>query len=496
MHWGYYMTSWMKKLAYHYEETRNKYPNDELMIVFDIDNTIIDMREMIVYVLTAYDRANGTHYFDKLSVGNLTINENQVPELLAELCIDEEEQAPILEWYVAQRWTSAAILSSRRPYAGVMEVIRWFQMQPQTHVSLNTGRPEVIREDTLRSLNALGSAYKVEFRDDLLHMNPGSWEDEVTGSKADGIRKFQRAGYRVFAVVDNEPDNLEAIAAIDDEQAMLMLHADTIFDSCRSKLPDTSVSGSDYDLTELIQRSSLPEHIRFVWHGINDEANLRQFLASEVQWGECDARWDSMSNEVVLRHDGFSDRLRRDGEEMLRFEDVVLGLIAAGKSIKIDIKERGPLFDEVVRILTLHEVRDEDLWINGNAVELGEAFFQRVAKRFPGATIQCGVGHLSPLMLDAPSLIHPKLEALRSAGVNRFSLSWKTPQLPSLIDQLDAWEYETNIYNVPDLESFLRAILLRPMSVTSDFNFPKWHLYGRGAGKDSRHHTYALAGRE
>lgn len=41
---------------------------------------------------------------------------------------------------------------------------------------------------------------------------------------------------------------------------------------------------------------------------------------------------------------------------------------------------------------------------------------------------------------------------------------------------------DVNIYDVLDLESFLRAILLMPRSVTSDFNFPKWNYHGQGSG--------------
>ena len=46
------------------------------------------------------------------------------------------------------------MLAAHRPYRGVLEVIRWFQLQPATFVGLNTGRPEQLRDETLRSLNA------------------------------------------------------------------------------------------------------------------------------------------------------------------------------------------------------------------------------------------------------------------------------------------------------------------------------------------------------
>ena len=41
-------------------------------------------------------------------------------------------------------------------------------------------------------------------------------------------------------------------------------------------------------------------------------------------------------------------------------------------------------------------------------------------------------------------------------------------------------------------EAFLQAVLLMPRSITSDFNFPKWHYYGRGSGEEGNHYDYAL----
>lgn len=36
---------------------------------------------------------------------------------------------------------------------------------------------------------------------------------------------------------------------------------------------------------------------------------------------------------------------------------------------------------------------------------------------------------------------------------------------------LEGWGFEVNIYDVPDLEPFLKAALLLPTSLTADFNF-------------------------
>jgi len=57
---------------------------------------------------------------------------------------------------------------------------------------------------------------------------------------------------------------------------------------------------------------------------------------------------------------------------------------------------------------------------------------------------------------------------------------------------MDRWGLDVNIYGVYDLESFLKAVLLMPCSVTSDFNFPKWYYFGRGAGQAGTYYEYEI----
>jgi hypothetical protein len=477
----------MKALSDHYEFTRTKYPKGKLAIVFDIDNTILDMRYMIVRVLKEYDQQHGSAYFSDLQDSHLDINENQVQDYLERYDMPAAERAAIAEWYVNRRWSREAILGAHRPFTGVMEVIRWFQMQPNTVIALNTGRPAEIREDTLRSLNIIGAEYKVSFDGAFLHMNPGGWEADVRGSKVDGVRVLQDQGYRVFAVVDNEPANLEVMEEANDDGSILMLHADTIFDSKRSALPQASVSGAEYDLTDLIPEEALPEHIQFVWHGVNDEPNLLQFLTSDVQWAECDVRF--RGDTMVLRHDNFDEHPLDDGEELLTLEEVVANTRSAGKSIKLDLKDEA-LIDSLIPLLRSCGMTDKDVWFSANIEDVSESGFRRLAREFPQATLQCSVDFVAPLVMESPHEARKTLEQFRSWGINRVSLGWGLDGLSAVLERLDSWGFQVNIWNVPDLEAFLKAALLLPRSITSDFNFPKWKYYGRGAGKRGRYHEY------
>ena len=148
-------------------------------------------------------------------------------------------------------------MDAHRPFRGVMEVIRWFQAQPDTFVGLNTGRPESLRFNTLTSLNKLGKGSMVRFQDDLLYMKPDGWTGDIPEAKVEGVEYFRHIGYRPVAMIDNEPENLEALTRSETGRGMLLLHADTIF---KSKLTLTSgkiVRGDSYEIDPFVNGHGL-----------------------------------------------------------------------------------------------------------------------------------------------------------------------------------------------------------------------------------------------
>lgn len=476
---------WMAELATHYEKTRRRYPQDQLLILFDIDGTILDTRYMVWRLLQIYDRNHDTDFFRDLTISDIKVHEDQIMPLLKSQVRPSEWQK-ILDWYSARVWSPAAILEAHRPFRGVLEVIRWFQIQPNTHVGLNTARPEFMRADTLRSLNKLGQEYKVHFSDELLYLRPDDWEQSAPRAKAAGVRHFEQAGYRVFAFVDNEPENLQAIADADPGQEILLLHADTIFQSKRDQLPSRTVGGAAYDLTELISEHALPQHIQFVWRGVNEVANMDQFLDSGVHWGQFDVQPNPIDLDLIL----YLETLVPDPTPKKRvwhtLDNALARMAGRGKGIKLDLNIDAPLIGQVLELIRAHRVDDSHLWFSGN-VSFQESEFRRLALAHPRAIIECPVDFLAPLVYSTPAQAREILDAFTSWGVNRFSIGWRTPNLRPFFDQMDRWGFDVNIYNVPDLESFLQAVLLLPRSITSDFNFPKWRYYGRGAGENGRY---------
>jgi hypothetical protein len=478
-------SGWMRELAEHFDRIRRADPAAELCVVFDIDGTIIDTRYVVVYVLLAYDRAHGTEHFRGLVAGDITDHEDDIDRVLRSLAVPSEARAEVARFYRAHLWDREAILAGSRPYEGVFGVIRWFQLQPGTHVALNTGRPHRMREATLESLNAIGAEYRVRFDPHLL-CTAGDDEDVPT-AKVAGIRALERRGLHVVAVVDNEPENLRAIAAADHQGSILCLHADTIFRSQRLH-QDRMVAGRSYSLSDLVPNRGFTNRVEFVWHGVNDEQNLERFLGSGMRWAEVDVRRDP-SGRLVLRHDGFDETPWRRDEPTLLAANAIRELAKEGRSIKLDLKERDATLEEAIEIVRSVELAPARIWFNAELHTLGQMGFRTLHERFPSSTISAPLDMLVPLLLASEAAAESNLRWLRSWGISRISLAW-SPLVRRSLDDLEARGWEVNLYGIPDLEGFLQASLLLPTSVTADFNFPEWGFFGRGSGAGGSVHRY------
>ncbi|MCX6048603.1 MAG: hypothetical protein NT075_26160 [Chloroflexi bacterium] len=484
------MIDWMAKLATHYAQMRQKYPDDQLLIVFDIDGTMLDLRHMMLHVLQGYDRAHSTAYFQDLTLNDIDVHEYVIDRLLARFPLPEQAYVEIEQWYRARYWSSETIEVSHYAYPGVMDIIRWFQLQPHTHVALNTGRYEVLRADTLRSLNRLGQAYNVQFRDDQLFMRADEWTEALSIRKIAGIRHFQAQGYRIFAFVENEPANLAAVASLQDDD-ILLLHPDTIYLSGLAELPPNVFQGVTYDLTEFLPETALPADLQLIWHGVNDPINLRQFLSSAIEWAEFDVNVDPTGQTLILRHDTFAERPYAEGECWLTLEAALAQARQWNKAVKLDFKVGGDWIEQTLAVVEKYGFANTQLWFNGEVALLDESWIRHLAKTYPGAIVQIPIGFLRQL-LSKPTALRSQIESYRTWGINRFSVNWTQPEARQLFAHLTEWGCEVNFYGIPDLAAFLQAVLWQARSLTCDFNFPKWGYYGRGSGHQGLYHQYTL----
>jgi hypothetical protein len=245
------MKKWMKKLAEKHRTMKETYPDDDLIVVFDIDDTILDLRHMTLHVLRSFDRRYGTGHFQNLALPEIAVTETGVRGMMKELQIPWREGQRVANWFKEHSWSPSVVRHAHQPFPGAMDVIRWLQAQPGTVVGLNTGRPETIRTDTIQCLRRIGRPHGVTFEDDLLFMSRYGWGERIAESKVEGIKYFRERGYRVVAFVDNEPENLKVVAEMDESGEILLLHADTVYGSPREHIPQNAVSGNIYDVTVL-----------------------------------------------------------------------------------------------------------------------------------------------------------------------------------------------------------------------------------------------------
>lgn len=254
------MTYWMKELGLYHRIMRHAHPDDPLLVIFDIDDTILDLRHAVVHVLASFDRHHGTRFFLGFTVDEVCGDDSDLQRLVEQLSVPKSQKNCISDWCRSYLWSPLAIIEGHVAFPGVMEVIAWLQSQPKTFVALNTGRPESMRDPTLRCLNHLGKTHKASFTSELLFMRRADCEiSAIPASKAEGVVHFQHHGYRVIAFLDNEPENLQAVASLDPSAEILLMHADTQFKSNAARLPERAVSGVSYRPNVPVD-FSLPSH--------------------------------------------------------------------------------------------------------------------------------------------------------------------------------------------------------------------------------------------
>jgi hypothetical protein len=359
----------MLTLARHFARLRSAYPADRLLVVFEVDGPIVDQRHIVRRRLLDYDRVHGTDHFRGVEVVDVDTDTGNLEPFFIRRGLAAMVRRDVLGWYRDQPSSPHHAPGTERPHPGVLEVIRWFQLQSSTFVGLNTSRPERMRTDTLRSLNALGRDLRVEFDRGLLHMHESGDHGDVIASKIEGLRAFTRAGYRPVAVVDHDPAQIRAMVEADDTGDILFLQTRTTSPSARLTGPRTA-AGRCFDLTALVGEDDLPDQVQLVWHGVNDEANMREFLSSTVRWGELDVRRD-LRQRLVLRHDSFERTPWSRDEPLLTLAAALEAFAGHVRGLKLDLKDGTDAVDEVLALLDAHGFDDDCLWFNASIETVG-----------------------------------------------------------------------------------------------------------------------------
>lgn len=465
---------WMRRLADHYRNMRARHPDDRLGIVFDIDGTIIDTRHLVRRVLLEYDRLTGTDHFRSLRIADVTEHEDDIEPLLGRWVPDPEERARVLAFYRREIWSPESTRSANQPYRGVMELVRWFQLQPDTVVVLNTGRPEALRQPTLDALQGIAEEYRVRFPSEDLLMSQRPQGVGVAIGKVEALAELDRRGVRVVAVIDNEPENLAAMADADTDLVadVLFLHASTFFLTTarpQTPPPTQTATGDTYDLSHFLSTEDLVDpalgttdptgHVTLVSGRIDSEDRLNAALAEPITWLEVPVGADPYgrvgSSSASKEDAGF------DATE-------ALGAISrAGRSIRVEIGD-AEVIDQLSTMLQQIGFTEDRVWFSGPLDVLGSTGISALRCWWPTSVISIPVDFLAPLIIAAPESARPVLDLLGSWGIGRFSIRWDERASRVLLSCLERWGYEVDINDVPDRTSAIEAAVLLPASVTCE----------------------------
>lgn len=463
--------NWMTQLAKHYDQLREDCAADEqLIVLFDIDGTILDHRYGIYHVLNAFDREMNSNFFDTLDVDDVNVRENSIENLLDDTSMSQSKKEKCIDYFRKNRWTEEVLLECHRPFEGVMSVIRWFQLQPNTQVGLNTARPEKLRNTTLKSLNKLGDEYKVTFQDSLLHMNKGDWSN-AEDSKKRGLKYFQDNGYRIVAMIDNEPENLAAIDKSEYSEDMLLLHANNILETRNRPLPDGTVSGEKYHITRLLRGQPGSDRITFIRDGLTSSVTLENFKTSPIYWGNLTVRRRHDGENFVLRQQSYNKKPPNNESNRLSLNRAVEILEGCEKGLMFDLKFESDHLYQFINQLDDQDLKENSLGFSIELGLLGRDDINRIQQAFPESRIQLSVNFLSDVILGDPAKAKILLDEIQKGWkIDELSVNWQVFNKERLLDQLREWGFEINIRNVPNLEQFLQSALLLPDTITANIN--------------------------
>jgi mRNA-degrading endonuclease RelE of RelBE toxin-antitoxin system len=401
----------MRALAEHYRACRRRFSGERLLIVFDIDGTLLQCPPR-----TASDDGD-------FGLSSAT---------------------PV-------------------PFPGALETLRWFQMQPNTDVALNSGRSEALRARTLKMMSSLGKNYKIHFDDELVAMNPYG-VDQVARAKCEALQRFRDAGYRIVAMVDDQLENAEAMAECDVDGDTLYLLAHRLFAGTR-RVAGTNrapiVPGDGFKFDGLMAPEDVSKRVRLVCHHLETRSELLAFFRSSIEWGRI---------AVALDEEGTPNLVGRFPEGPLRLETALAGINTVLKSVSIQLHGGRQLVVEVLELLAWFGLTSSQVVFEVD--QATDDAIEHLREFVPDICLQKTV---VPSLYSGGADLSTWLHGMRSQGVRRLSVNWQNGEQNRVAGELLERGWEVDISGLDEADSFLRAILLLPTSVTTPLSLFDWH---------------------
>lgn len=447
---------WLRALFRHVEQARLDHPADELLVLFDIDGTLLDFRAGLVDLLERFDQEHGSAHFAGLSIEEVRLEEAPLRRLFEARQVPHHLRRELLARAERLGWSPRAVIGAHQPFLGMLEILRWFQSQPQVHVAFNTERGDERREETLQALSTLGAAYGLRFPEDLLYTGgasaPGPDAAPRSGAKVEGVRHFQRRGFRVVAVVDDRAEDLQAIRS----------------ELARPDLLLVETQGLAQALSPRVPRLGGAEAPQVVWRGLEDLAGLGHFLGSPLQWAELPLERSSAGELVVSR--------RHSKQRPLVLEEILGSFAQCNKGLRLSLSEGGALLSRTLHALRQSGFPQERIQFSLAPDTLGRVGFRRLLEEFPGSARVAPLGFLSVVAAIAPEQARAVLALLRDWSVERVTLSVQDPHRRALETLALEAGFEIELDSGADLADYLGAVSCAPRAVLSEFGSEGWRL--------------------
>lgn len=462
------MSNWLITLTKHYDIAALEDPANHKLLLLDIDGTILDIRAAIYHLLKQYDIAHQREFFHKLAPSLMQHAGASIHDVMKKLGISKKIQSAVAQW-VDQSFYSQIDLHQQLPMQkGAFELIRWFQMQPMTCVALISGRRQQQLDHLLTMLNRLSAPYGVQFSADMLHLRPDEWPDSVAAHKVACVRKLQKSGYQIVAMLDSEPANLAAVAGADDLQPFFLMHSDTVSLSNPDLLPNHMQEITLYERITQVARRELPPDTQLVWRSIKTRDELKSYLASDIEWAELDVYADSAGKHFSMQPAPIPKTAAEAKGKGIALDEALHMLKAMDRSVQISLHMPPAAFPLFLAQIEQHQFEPDKLCFSMAPEHLNADSTRLLLHAYPNTTLQCPIDSWGTAA-DSPATLRLRLNRAASLGINRFSLTSGHPNLQAICMLLTTHGFQFNIHSVNDRHSLWQALPLEPRSITGDF---------------------------
>lgn len=439
---------WLARLTAHVERQRRRHPFAELAVLIDVDGTLLDLRPGLLARLLAWDARQQRSTFAGLEAADLVPNEAGLRRLFDARGLDYAAREELLVDCERFCWSPEAVLGAHRPCLGMLEVLRWMQMQPGVYVVLNSSRAQERRDETVQALRTLCRHYGMGLAADRLHLAPSASGADPVEAKLAGIEHFRERGFVPVALVDDDPRAVARIERDLGDRDVLCL-AGTPFERRLEPVGETDGDAGS------------PRPVSVVWTDLESMDDLELFGAANVPWAQVRVGRNDCAQLATVP--------RRGAE--IQLEELIGAFAQLGRGLRLCFDETSALTRALDSIGVMRFPLDR-VAVHLADDQQTDAWFQRLAAHVEGGvSVSADGGHLIPLARFAPDLASQALVRLVDAGVARLVLPADAPDVATFATYVRAAGLEVELaVEGASVSRYVDAVLRAPHAVSTDFD--------------------------